>query len=53
MTRVACWSLLISVGDGVWYQVVTRWIDPLGSPAMTFETDCRKAGSLTFIDGLE
>ena len=53
MTRVACWALLTNVGDGVWYQVVTRVIDPLGSPLMTFETESRKAGSLTFIDGLE
>ena len=53
MTRVACWSPLINVGDGVWYQVVTCWVDPLGSPEMTFWTDSRKAGSLTFIEGLE
>jgi len=53
MTRVACWSLLTNVGEGVWYQVVARSIDPLGRPAMTFETDSRNAGSLTFIDGLE
>ena len=53
MTRVQCWSLLINVGEGVWYHVVTRWIVPLGSPAMTLDTASRNAGSVTFIDGLE
>jgi len=53
MTRVACWSLLINAGDGVWYQVVVRWIDPLGSPLMTFETESLNTGSPTFNDGLK
>ena len=46
-------GLLINAGDGVWYHVVTRWIVPLGSPLMTFETAPRNAGSVTFIDRLE
>ena len=53
MTRVECWSLLINVGEGVWYQVVTRLTVPLGSPVVTFETARRNAGSLTFIEALE
>ena len=53
MTRVACWSLLISAGDRDWYQVVTRTAEPLGSPVMTLETESLKAWSVTFIDGLE